>query len=64
MDESFDDIKTQKLRLKRDEYLAQIDALKSRYFNNINKMGVDNQAVCAFVLFRSMEGVERAVSAF
>jgi hypothetical protein len=52
------------LRLKRDEYLAQIDVLKSRYFSNVGLMGLDNQAVCAFVLFRSMEGVERAVSAF
>ena len=27
-------------------------------------MGTDNQAIQAFVLFRSMEGVERCMSAF
>ena len=32
--------------------------------DNMEQMGVDNKAESAFVLFRSMEGVERAMKAF
>jgi len=41
-----------------------IDLKKENYFKNMEKMGEDNQAIAAFVLFRSMEGVERAIYAF
>jgi hypothetical protein len=49
--------------LKR-QYLQQIEQLKQNYFENTEKMGQDNQAIQAFVLFRSMEGVERCIKAF
>ena len=44
--------------------MEQIERLKQNYFDNVEKMGEDNQAIQAFVLFRSMEGVERAMNAF
>lgn len=56
--------KMERLQEKRNIYLAQIDSLKTRYIENTAKLNVNNQALSAFVLFRSMEGVERAKSGF
>lgn len=53
-----------RLQLEKSECLAQMDRRKERYFENMKLMNENNQPVSAFVLFRSMEGVERAKHAF
>lgn len=63
-EESCPEKKLEKLQRQKNKYLAEIDLLKTRYIENVSSMNENNQAVCAFVLFRSMEGVERVKHAF
>jgi hypothetical protein len=64
IDEAIDTEKQDQLKDDKTQYLAQIEALKQQYLENLELMGHDNQAVTAFVLFRSMEGVERSIHAY
>ena len=57
-------IKLQKLNAQKEKLLADIEELKIKYFETMEEMGTNNQVVTVFVLFRSMEGVERALYAF
>lgn len=54
----------EQLQEQKLELLNQIEKLKEKYTENHSKVNRDNQAVTAFVLFRSMEGCERAKYAF
>ena len=56
--------KTELMEDDKKVYLQQIETLKERYLSNLELMGHDNQAVTAFILFRSMEGVERTIYAY
>lgn len=53
-----------KLELKKEKFLTTIDTLKSNYHESTHMMGQNNQALSAFVTFRSMEGAERSLYAF
>jgi len=65
IDESgYSEKKYDKLEIKKNKLLAKIDDLKAKYFENMEQIGRDNQAVSAFITFRSMEGVERAIHGF
>ena len=56
--------KLRKLEEKRFMYLQDIDNHKTEYFEVAHKMNHNNQAITAFIIFRSMEGVERCKYAF
>lgn len=56
--------KMKKLNEQRHQLLHEIDILKQRYFVVSQEKDKENQPVTCFILFRSMEGVERAKHAF
>jgi hypothetical protein len=57
-------VKEAKLQDEKNKRLSEIDILKEKYFLSLEKIGKNNQAVAAFVTFRSMEGVQRAIRGF
>ena len=56
--------KSEKLEKQKLKLLNEIDDLKKEYNMNRILMNRNNQVTQAFVLFRSMEGCERAKVAF
>ena len=49
--------KCEKIEVEKEKILSKIDQIRDEYYKDLKSMGETNQAVCAMVVFRSMEGV-------
>jgi hypothetical protein len=50
--------------MAKKNYYSKIDQIRVNYYRDLKNVGKNNQAKCAIVLFRSMEGYSRARKVF